>query len=138
MTFKRVAYKQLNGRQQENYNFQKLAAHLADFGFNCMWLNDDWQGADFIACHIDGSTFLKVQLKSRLTLDNHKYAGKDIHIAFRDSTDAWYVYPHDVLRDELLADGYLIGSGSWDKHEAYTWPRLSSKLKGILETYAVR
>jgi hypothetical protein len=34
---------------------------LADYGFLTMRLSDDWQGADFIAQHIDGA-FLKVQL----------------------------------------------------------------------------
>jgi len=27
----------------------KVAAALADYGYNSMRLNDDWQGADFIA-----------------------------------------------------------------------------------------
>ena len=67
--FQRIQYEQLNSRQKENFNFQKVAAELADYGFNCMWLNDDWQGADFIACHIDGNNFIKVQLKGRLTID---------------------------------------------------------------------
>lgn len=35
MTFARVTYGQLNSRQQENYNFQKVAARMADYGFNC-------------------------------------------------------------------------------------------------------
>ena len=48
-----------------HYNFQKVSSKLADYGFNCMWLNDDWQGADFIACHIDGDRFIKIQLKGR-------------------------------------------------------------------------
>lgn len=61
--FLRVAYGKLNARQKESYNFQKVAARMADNGFNCLRLTDDWQGADFIACHIDGETFLKVQLK---------------------------------------------------------------------------
>jgi hypothetical protein len=52
--FQRVEYQDLNSRQQENYNFQKVASHLADFGFNCIRLSDNWQGADFIACHRDG------------------------------------------------------------------------------------
>jgi hypothetical protein len=56
----------INSRQKENYNFLKVSAVLADYGFNTMRLSDDWQGADFIAVHIDGETFLKVQLKSRL------------------------------------------------------------------------
>ena len=35
--FKRISYNELNSRQQENYNFQKVVALLADYGFNCMW-----------------------------------------------------------------------------------------------------
>ena len=31
-------------------------------------LADDWQGADFLAYHKDGSGTLKVQLKARLAL----------------------------------------------------------------------
>ena len=60
MTFDRVPYEKLNSRQKENYNFAKVSARLADCGFNCLRLSDDWQGADFIACHIDKETFLKV------------------------------------------------------------------------------
>ena len=75
--FKRIKYEDLNSRQQENYNFQKLASKLADYGFNCLRLSDDWQGADFIACHIDGKTFMKVQLKGRLSIEK-KYDGKDV------------------------------------------------------------
>jgi hypothetical protein len=58
-TLQKIAYTELNSRQKENYNFQKVAAHLADYGFNSLRLSDDWQGADFIACHIDGNMFLR-------------------------------------------------------------------------------
>jgi len=75
--FQAIKYSELNSRQKENFNFQKVSSKLADYGFNCMWLNDDWQGADFIACHIDGNTFLKIQLKGRLTIDK-KYSKKNI------------------------------------------------------------
>ena len=135
MPFKRVFYSELNGRQQENFNFQKLAGHLADFGFNCMWLNDDWQGADFIACHIDGRQFLKVQLKSRLTIDN-RYSGKDIHIAFLWA-GVWYVYPHDEVRDRLLERGETATSRSWSERGSYSWPRLSAGIVTLLRPYAV-
>ena len=135
MPFKRVFYSELNGRQQENFNFQKLAGHLADFGFKCMWLNDDWQGADFIACHIDGIQFLKVQLKSRLTIDR-RYSGKDIHIAFFWA-GTWYVYPHDEVRDLLLTRGDTAGSRSWRERGAYSWPRLSAGIVTLLRPYAV-
>jgi hypothetical protein len=77
-----IEYSNLNSRQKENYNYQKISAVLADYGFITHRLTDDWQGADFIAQHFDGKTFLKVQLKGRLTFDK-KYLGKDIYIAFR-------------------------------------------------------
>lgn len=73
--YNKINYEELNTKQKENYNFQKISAHLADYGFNCLRLSDDWQGADFIACHISGSQFLKVQLKGRLTV-NKKYEGR--------------------------------------------------------------
>lgn len=34
--FQRIQYEQLNSRQKENFNFQKVAAELANYGFNCM------------------------------------------------------------------------------------------------------
>jgi hypothetical protein len=131
----RISYQQLNSRQQENFNFHKVAAHLADFGFNCLRLTDDWQGADFIACHIDGTTFLKVQLKGRLTVEQ-KYSGKDIHVAFRD-TETWYLYPHDELRDKLLESRLMAGSKSWDERGGYSWPQLSQQLRDIMAQYAI-
>ncbi|MDO5604625.1 MAG: hypothetical protein Q4G25_05620 [Paracoccus sp. (in: a-proteobacteria)] len=105
MSFVPVPYDSLNPRQREIYNFQKIAARLADYGFNCLWLSDDWQGADFLACHIDGKTVLRVQLKSRLTLDR-KYIGKEIFIAFRQGEE-FFIYPHDGLLDEAVTGGYL-------------------------------
>ena len=66
MKLERIQYQELNPRQQEIYNFQKIAAVLADFSFNCIKLADDWQGADFLAYHKDGGQTLKVQLKGRL------------------------------------------------------------------------
>jgi hypothetical protein len=51
---KKIQYKDLNSKQKEIYNFQKVAAILAAYGFNCIKLADDWQGADFLAYHKDG------------------------------------------------------------------------------------
>ena len=42
--FEHVPYGKINSRQQKSYNFQKIAARLADYGFNCLRLTDDWQG----------------------------------------------------------------------------------------------
>lgn len=119
--FKAVSYGELNSRQKENYNFQKVAARLADYGFNCLRLTDDWQGADFIACHIDGETFLKVQLKGRLTIDK-KYIGKDIYIAFLVNNDC-YIYPHDAFLNDLIDRGSLgEDSQLWRDKGQRSWP----------------
>ncbi len=63
--------KDLNARQKENYNFQKISAVLADYGFVTLRLSDDWNGADFIALHKSGES-LRVQLKARLSF-SRKY-----------------------------------------------------------------
>ena len=76
---KKIKYTELNSKQKENYNFHKVASALADYGFNSLRLNDDWQGADFIA--INGDSMMKIQLKGRFTVDK-KYINKEIYIAF--------------------------------------------------------
>jgi len=130
--FKRINSKDLKPRQKENFNFQKVASTLADYGFNCIRLSDDWQGADFIACHIDGNTFLKIQLKSRLTFQK-KFNGKDIYIAFRRNEKV-YLYPHDKLQKKLLAKGYMKG---WNFEKPYSFHHISKKLEKIIAQYAI-
>jgi hypothetical protein len=95
MPLKHIRYSDLNSRQREIFNFQKVAAILADYGFNCIKLADDWQGADFLAYHIDGNNTLRVQLKGRLSIDR-KYVGKNLFMAF-PSKNCWYLVEHDRL-----------------------------------------
>lgn len=102
MALTHVIHEKLNARQKEVRNFHKIAARLSDYGFHSMWLSDDWQGADFLAVHIDGATVLRVQLKARATIDR-KYIGKGLHVAFRDddgtfrSDEDTFLYRHDDL-----------------------------------------
>ncbi|MGH9877402.1 MAG: hypothetical protein ACRD5H_07170 [Nitrososphaerales archaeon] len=96
----RVEYMKLKPREQESYNFQKLSAILADFGYRTIKLSDDWQGADFIAQHMENKTFLKVQLKSRLSFDK-EYRGKDLYLAF-PFEKSWFLIPHDEFLDQVL------------------------------------
>ena len=56
-----------------------------------MRLNDDWQGADFIA--VKGDDMLKIQLKGRFTVEK-KYIGKDIYISFIEDGKI-KIYKHD-------------------------------------------
>lgn len=95
INLKRVPYQSLNSRQQEAYNFQKVSAVLADYGYVTIRLTNDWRGADFIAQHFDGNNFLKIQLKGRACFDK-KYRDRDLHICFPHS-GGWYLYPHDAV-----------------------------------------
>jgi hypothetical protein len=132
---KRIRYSSLNSRQKENFNFQKVSAVLADYGFVTLRLSDDWQGADFIAQHIDGGTFARVQLKGRLTFDT-KYRGKDLWVAFGDGEN-WYLYPHDELLAQVLEATGVGSTASWSERGGYSFPRLSKKLRGLVERYRI-
>ena len=131
--FNPYQYEELNSRQQEAYNFQKVSAVLADYGFVTIRLSSDWQGADFIAQEVDGK-FLKVQLKGRLTLDK-KYEGKDLYICFPTARRRWYIYPHDELMNQILGRGLLKGTKSWDTKGIYHYPGVPKDLETLLDRY---
>lgn len=131
----KISYRHLNHRQKETYNFQKVSAVFADYGFATIQLNDDWQSADFLAQHIDGETYLKVQLKSRLTF-HKKYLQKDIFICFPHRND-WYLFPHDELLRTFLKNKEkgMANSRSWSVAGSYSFSRLSKKNQQLLEKY---
>lgn len=133
MKLAKIEYAALNSRQKENYNFQKIAAILADYGFNSIRLTDDWEGADFIAIHIDGETSLKVQLKGRVSF-YIKYFGKSIYICFRDNKN-WYLYPHDEVLEQLKKQGKITNTKSWIELGGYSSPRLSEAMMDLLDKY---
>jgi hypothetical protein len=126
-----IRYSELNDKQKESYNFQKVSAILAEYGYVTIRLSDDWNGADFIAQHHSGS-FIKVQLKSRITFDK-KYKGKDIFICFPNNGD-WYLYPHDEAL-ALYESNRFTNSDSWKKKGIYHWSRLSEEQKTELKKY---
>ncbi len=129
--FVKVDYRKLTAKQKELFNFQKLAATLADFGYNCIKLADDWQGADFLAYHKDGETTLKVQLKSRVTI-KHKYWHKDIWIAFPHN-DHWYLIQHDRLVEKVGEHTIWLSSKSWEeKKDGYSSGSINPKLLASL------
>lgn len=57
-------YDGLNGRQQERVNFAQVATRLALRGFTCYWLDDDWNGADFLAYHTPSGETSKTDRRS--------------------------------------------------------------------------
>ena len=127
--FKQIKYSKLNSRQKENYNFHKVASKLADYGFNSMRLNDDWEGADFIA--INDKEMIKVQLKGRFSIDK-KYIGKNLFIAFIEQ-DKVKIYLHDKAVN--MAPNNIINSKSWRDNGLYNWsktPKVYNKIITVL------
>jgi amino acid transporter len=100
----KIDYAQLNPKQQENYNYAQLSSLLAKYGYNCIRLSDDHNGADLIARHADG-THVDIQLKGRFTLDK-KYLGKNLFIAFPYG-DTFYVFEHDLIVKRLERAGVI-------------------------------
>jgi hypothetical protein len=131
MILNKIIYSELNAKQKESYNFQKVSGLLADYGYTTIRLSDDWQGADFIAQHVS-SEYIKVQLKGRLEV-NQKYTGKDIFMCFRHKEN-WYLGPHDeILR---IVEASIKKTASWIDGK-YTWKTPSKKLLFKLTKYII-
>ena len=127
---KKIEYSELNAKQKESYNFQKVSGVLADYGYTTIRLSDDWQGADFIAQK--ASEYIKVQLKGRLEV-NRKYTGKDIFMCFRHKEN-WYLGPHDEILE--VVEGSIEKTSSWTNGK-YTWKTPSKKLLSELTKYII-
>jgi hypothetical protein len=132
MRLERIDYKALNGRQKENYNFQKVSAVLADYGFATLRLTDDWNYADFLAVHTTGDV-LRVQLKSRLFFAQ-RYINKDLYVAFGEGGN-WYLYPHDEVLAEVERDrGTPV---AWNADGEYHTSPLSRRQRELLRPWCV-
>lgn len=130
MKLKPIKYSELNPRQKENYNFHKVAARLADYGYNSIRLTDDYKGADFLAVHIEGEEILKVQLKGRFTLDK-KYKGKAIWIAFIENGTVMF-YDHDYVLKQLEKE--IAHTKSWQKDGSYSWRSFPQRHVSLITT----
>lgn len=126
----KVNYNTLNAKQKESYNFQKISAILAEYGYVTYRMHDDYHGSDFHAVHIDGHV-LKIQLKGRVTIDK-KYLSKEIYIAFSNDRLDWYLYPHDEIFKEITehSPGAKLNEGR-SIHYIPQW------LKPILSKYKI-
>ena len=135
LLFSRINYENLNARQKENFNFQKVSGVLAEYGFVALRLTDDWEDADFIAQNIDGETFIKVQLKARLTFDK-KYIGKSLYITFPEREE-WYLYPHDEVLYRISDLNQLINSDAWERSGLRHYRRIPNYCKELLSEYQI-
>ncbi|MCL1836270.1 MAG: hypothetical protein FWG46_01850 [Treponema sp.] len=133
---RRVDYNSLNARQQEAFNFQKVSAIFAEYGYLVIKLSDDWNGPDFIALEFNTDHYLKVQLKGRFSFFK-KYLNKNIHICFQDKeTSIWYLYPHDDLCGIVMKKSET--TASWKDQGGYSFPVISGENRSILEKYALK
>lgn len=135
MKLQKIQYQELNSKQQEIYNFQKVASVLAEYGFNCIKLSDDWQGADFIAYHKDGENTLKIQLKGRVYVAE-KYQNKNLFMVF-PIDNIWHLVEHDKLLDLVSEHCVWLKSNAWNDTRAYSSGSINKKLKQALRQYAL-
>jgi hypothetical protein len=136
MELKKVEYTELNSKQKEIFNFQKVAGVLADYGFNCIKLADDWLGADFLAYHKDENETLRVQLKSRLTIDK-KYIGKELHMAF-PILGGWCLIEHDELVSLVGLHTNWLNTESWHSRGQYHSAAPGQKLAEAISANIVK
>lgn len=131
--FNKINYSELSPKQKEIYNFQKISAYLADYGFNCIKLSDDWNGADFLAYHPNEKDTLRVQLKSRITIDR-KYMNKELHIAF-PVENGWCLINHDSLVTVIQETTNWLESKSWLENGKYHSATLNKQLSNLLKPF---
>ena len=118
MKLRKIKYTDLNSKQKEVFNFQKVAGKLSDYGYNCIKLADDWQGADFLADHKDGSGTLKVQLKARLALSKSMSENRSTW-HFR-CTRSGYLIEHDALVRLVAKHTNWLHTKSWQEDGNYS------------------
>ena len=103
MRFWHISYENgigINSKQVEIYNFHKAAAVLAEYGFDCSRLADDWKGAEFLAHHENTEKTLDVQLKSCLVINEKYLDRKGRYMCFPvDGTGNWDLAEHAHLME---------------------------------------
>jgi hypothetical protein len=131
-----VCYTSLNARQKESYNAAKLGGLLADFGYTCVRLHDDYESGDLLA--LCPGEVHNIQLKGRLSIAK-KYEGKGLLLAFpapgADAASEWYVVPHDLLVALAAEHSNALTSKDWNEKGLYSWPRLSRRWLALLAPY---
>ena len=137
-----VEYRKLNPKQKEVYNFQKVASLLADYGYNCIKLADDWKGADFLAYHFDSFSTLRVQLKGRMTVSrNYELKGndsseKEIYMTF-PIRGIWYLVSHSKLVELVGIHTNWLVTESWQKEGVYSSASPNRELVASLADYCL-
>ena len=141
--FDHISYEGGTGKRSkevETYNFHKAAAVLAEYGFDCIRLANDWQGADFLAHHKPTDEILRVQLKTCLVIDKKYEHDKGLYTCFPlDKTGCWYLIKHSTLI-ELVREyaQNLLTRKSWlEQGSCFTY-RGNEEIRTALEEYSYK
>ena len=127
-----IIYQSLSAKAQENYNFHKMAAVLADYGYNCLWLNNEWNGADCIANHVNGISDFKIQLKGGISFAQ-KYRMKNIYIAFFEQENL-SIYTHDFILMQIETE---ISDKKWLAKGTYFQTKITKRFRDIFKPYEI-
>ena len=133
MNLQKLKYDDLSGKAKETWNFQKVSAHLVEYGFATNWLNVDFESADFVAVHFNGNDIIKVQLKSRVTISK-KYMGKDIYVCF-PLDDSFCLIQHEELIELVGKNTNWLNSSSWVNDGGYSSANPNKELKEKLNSF---
>lgn len=133
--FQKVRFADLSDRLKRNFNYQKVSAVLADYGFATFWISED--GADFLAIHKDGGvrSVRKVLIKEWITIAD-ECRGKDIWIAAPHAR-GWFIYPHDAMLELIEAVEPFKCAASWQTDKLHSWQSPSNALLDTLAPYFV-
>ena len=126
-------YRSLTARQKEAYNFERVSKVLAHHGYDCHWLPDPRDNADFLARHRSSGNEKRVQLTSRCLIDK-KYENQELWVAF-PVDDNWYFLEHDELRDLVSEHTGALTTKSWMQGNRYSWPAPSPGLLEAIRLY---
>ena len=129
----RTDYLSLTPLQKEAYNFEKVSTVLSGHGYDCVFLADRRDLADFVARHRSNGTVRRVQLTPRCLIAR-KYENQGLWAVFPVDED-WYFLEHDTLRDLMREHTTALSSRSWTEGGRYSWPALSVDLLRVMEPY---
>lgn len=117
----KIKIENLDSKERERYNLQLLMGTLVQYGYYCQPITIDWNDADLIAVHFKTKQIMRIQLKSRLTVDK-KYEKKDLYIAFPIPKKelSWVLIKHDKLIEKIANKTTYLKSKSWKEKGFYS------------------
>ena len=110
---------------------------MAEYGFDCIRLSNDWLGADFLAFHKESGRTLRVQLKASLVSDKKYENDQDLYMCFPlDKTGGnWYLIRHSRLLEIVNEHApKWLKSNLWKKQDLYySYTGRYRRSKAVLE-----